>query len=341
MKVIPVKSIQDEISLYNNSGIEATVESSISEIIDKVQVKPLKQLNKYGTIRSWALLFFKKSHETRKLVDTTKDSTSVITKNATAISITSFIFFLLLICTCMFVILRFVEFDLPGCRFPKPTIAPKDPHALNVVLYGDSLINRPFTMFDLGHYLSKEVETFYHHINIYNRGFNGENIDRLTYELPHVKAASPHAVILQWDSDLSYLPMSTLLTERDELQSAYVARLESVVIELLSAGVEYLAISSPLLFGEHDFLRKRQFRGRDEIIEEYIELNAYVAAKYNCTFINMHKHFEAVIPETWVFAFFYVTMDGEHPNRYGSQIIAKVFGKHLQDWLQTRERTPR
>lgn len=251
--------------------------------------------------------------------------------------ISCFLIIFILFGGLLLVILRFISFNIPNRRFPDPTINTKDPHAINVVLLGDSLINKPFTMFDLGYLLSRQLETFYHHINIYNFGVNGEHIDQIAARIPDVLSVKPHAVIIQWDSDFSNQPVTRLIELREELESQYVQTLESIVTELYDGGVEYVAISTPLLLGESTFLQKPYFRGREGIIKHYISLNEQVAGELNCTFIDMHQHFLRHLPSTWHLSYYYLTLDGEHPNRYGTHIIAQIFGEHLQEWLQKRE----
>lgn len=112
-------------------------------------------------------------------------------------------------------------------------------NTLRVVLLGDSLINRPYELFNLSEKIQSYISQYDYTFDISNCGFNGQRIETIRSG-PLVDCAlpkAPHAVIVFWDSDCSNVSEYDL-SESDvaTLRAAYKSNVESVIETLLQTG---------------------------------------------------------------------------------------------------------
>ena len=68
------------------------------------------------------------------------------------------------------------------------------------------------------------------------------------------------------------------------------------------------------------------------MLEAYKKINQDVAQLFSSPYIDMRQAFLNAITY-WPYYSGMVTADGEHPNNYGSQIIANLFSKQINLWL--------
>lgn len=213
-----------------------------------------------------------------------------------------------------------------------------DPKALRVVLYGDSLIKRPFMNFNLGGQLFDALSTRHQPINFHHVSWNGDTIGRMRKRLDQVLEYKPHAVIMQFDSDVSDIHYELLTTPQiEELRTNYVNAVKEVIINLQTNHVEFIALSGPILLGECNWWLPSKFYFKYEKLEEYRALNRKIAQELKIPYLDMRSHFQNNLPFYWILPHFFLTTDGEHPNRKGTKLIANGFVDLLGEWLQTRD----
>jgi len=214
-------------------------------------------------------------------------------------------------------------------------------HTLNIVLYGDSLINIPYSYFNLGGLLTTHLDTFYHHFNIYNEAVNGQTIALMETRMEEVISYQPQAVIMQWDTDVSDMDLDAYGQDQDNFHQNYTTQVRQVVSQLQQIdGIEFIALSGPILLGESTYLPRPDFIGKNVILDAYRTLNQQICEEMNITYIDMRKIFQEALPKHWFYSRYYLTKDGEHPNQRGTKIIAKVFADTLKEkWLSTRSLT--
>lgn len=110
---------------------------------------------------------------------------------------------------------------------------------LRIVLLGDSLINRPYEMHNLGGKIQRYLSQYDFTFDIVNCGFNGARAAHLkTFPLINCTLPlKPHAVMLFWDSDCS--DVSEYKYSDDEvtaIRASYVADVKSIVGALVNTG---------------------------------------------------------------------------------------------------------
>jgi len=244
------------------------------------------------------------------------------------------------ICICMTAIVLFLVNIIQANSSTTNTVpsVSTNPNALNIVLFGDSLINVPYTYYNLGGLLSNKLTTFYHDINVFNQGNDGQKIAEIALRVDDVLALKPHAVILQWDSDISDTVFGLLNDDEiSELHTTYANTLRSVIGKLQNHSVEFVAVSGPILLGEGRVgLPPSEFSDTNPL-DTYRDINQDVCEEMNATYIDMRQRFLDHLPSYWIATQCFLTTDGEHPNRRGTRLIADGFTEALQGWLIKRE----
>lgn len=231
--------------------------------------------------------------------------------------------------------------------------------SMRIVLYGDSLINRPFNDYDLSGYMHRDLKRILKNKNknitfdIINQGYDGHKISELKEDIKigRVLDSNPDIVILFWDSDISDTEIEVL--ETNEYQTQYRNDLQ-FVIDKLKSTVKYIAIASPALLGQGSLFRRNKFKGKDRFLDLYGRINEQVAgSNSHCVFIDMRRAWKRAVPfynplSTCFFqemklsnccsvclgmCMWGPTVDGEHPSLYGTQIESRQFAMAIDKLL--------
>ena len=117
-----------------------------------------------------------------------------------------------------------------------------------------------------------------------------------------------------------------------ELRANYVKTLNEVSKSVLDSGAFY-AIAGPEILGEGSLFLPRRFWNKIPMLDDYRTMNKAVAAAFN---IDIRQAFLDAIPSIWLLHAGYVTVDGEHENERGTQIVADKLAAALLPWLQSQ-----
>jgi hypothetical protein len=69
------------------------------------------------------------------------------------------------------------------------------------------------------------------------------------------------------------------------------------------------------------------------MLNDYRDINKKICANYNITYIDVRGALLSAIPSWWVWSMGYVTIDGEHLNSQGVEIVSQLFANVIDDWL--------
>lgn len=112
-------------------------------------------------------------------------------------------------------------------------------NTLRIVLLGDSLINRPYELYNLSEKIQSYISQYDYTFDISNCGFNGQMIETIRSG-PLIDCAltkEPHAVIVFWDSDCSNVSEYDLSDEAvATLRAAYKSNVEFVIQIIKNTG---------------------------------------------------------------------------------------------------------
>jgi hypothetical protein len=210
---------------------------------------------------------------------------------------------------------------------------------IRIVLLGDSLVNKPFWMFDLGGKIADMLPSYTY--QIYNQAQDGRTISRIRHELlPAVLARKPHALLMLWDTDCSDVDESDMSAEEVAgVRAAFVSDLRYVINATLSAGTMYMAVGSPSLLGEGgwlgDTLLESKFKNKQGMLDEYRNITRAVCQDMGVRYMDIRHAMRAAKPFFWPLNMFSVTIDGEHPSNLGARVLAQQFSKALKEWLSS------
>ena len=208
---------------------------------------------------------------------------------------------------------------------------------LNVVLLGDSLINRPTEMFNLTTLLTNMTEPPQGTtLNFINSGDNGQEIKDIYARTAAVleQYAPVWGVILFWDSDCSNIDESKLTPQQVvQLRANYSANLLATE-RLILAATPRLAVAGPELLGEGPIGLPDRFANKTQMLDDYRVLTQNATDAVGVPYIDMRAAFMAEIPDWWFIYAGWVTIDGEHPNARGTQIEAELFATTVNGWLR-------
>jgi hypothetical protein len=205
-----------------------------------------------------------------------------------------------------------------------------------LVLFGDSLINMPFENFNLGGLLQSSItipkkQTS---LTIINEGKNSNAALKLYERINQVIARNPDAVLLLWDSDVSDTAFENFSGEELEtMDLAYINLLRDILSTFQEHNIKHIAVSGPILLGEGTWFVRKKLARNGAYINHFIEMNRAVCEEMKVKYIDLHNKFEKKLPWYWFPSRYYLTVDGEHPNRKGTKLIAKVFAKVVNGWL--------
>ena len=213
---------------------------------------------------------------------------------------------------------------------------PSSSPPVNVVLFGDSLINRPWNEHNLSAKIFALLSPTPFSVTLFNLGNNGEEVAATLARIPAMlQAYKPWAVLWFWDSDCSNI-------EEGLLSPAQVAALRANyslhVLEaasLIAASGARLAVAGPELLGEGPIGLQPRFENKTkEYMEAYVNLTRDAAVRVpRVSYINMRAAFLQAIPWWWELWGGWVTIEGEHPNERGAGIEAELFASTLNVWL--------
>ena len=199
---------------------------------------------------------------------------------------------------------------------------------VKIVLFGDSLIDVPFNRNSLDEKIRNQFP--YYLLDIVNEGNGGNKIHNLKERMYNdVVLKKPDIVLLYWDSDLSDQDYEFLEEKSTELQ--YTEDLSEVVRVLKNASK--LAVAGPGILGEGPLFPKDFFYRKNKLLNHYREINQNVSLENGVIYLDIRKAFLDFIPSAWIFSMGFCTLDGEHPNERGSQIIAEQFGLAINLFL--------
>lgn len=229
---------------------------------------------------------------------------------------------------------------------------------MKVVLFGDSLINRPFNDFDLAGHMHRDLKRTLKGENknivfdIINQGYDGNKISELKEEtkLQRVLDFKPDIVIMFWDSDISDTEIEVL--ETSQYQEQYRTDLQSV-INTLKSSAKYIGIAGPAMLGQGSLFRRNKYKGKDPYLDLYGQINKQIAEANQCVFIDMRRAWKCAVPffNPLSQCFFQdtkccdccciclgifvcgPTLDGEHPNLYGTRIESRQFATAINSML--------
>ena len=214
------------------------------------------------------------------------------------------------------------------------------------MLLGDSLINKPFQLFDLGGKIASLVPEY--NLEITNCGFNGakvfaiRNVSLYECAIP----ATPDVVIIFFHSDASDVDLASMQTTIvSDLDMNYRINL-GVVIDVLQKDGSLVALSSTGVLSEtHAALfqpnTQDRFHNKWPIMRRYTGINLDVAAEFGIPFINIRQAFLDYVPWYQLCYAWCVTYDGEHENERGTKIVAKLFASTINDMLSKHSKTVR
>lgn len=201
---------------------------------------------------------------------------------------------------------------------------------MNIVLLGDSLIEFPFTLFNLGGLVSDHLKDL--NPNVFNEGQGSDTIQRIRNRLPEALSKEPDALFLFWDTDCSDTNEADMTNEEViSVRTQYEENVRYVINSTLSVGTKFVIVSGPVLLGEGPWFMKHKFQGKEEMLEDYININKRICKDMNVTYLDMRTPFLSALPSSWPLSMWVVTFDGEHPNSRGTRIIANQFSDKLKE----------
>lgn len=204
---------------------------------------------------------------------------------------------------------------------------------MNIVLLGDSLIDFPYTLFNLGGHVHDYLHGY--EVNVYNEGVGSDTIQRIRNRLPEVLALQPDTLFLLWDTDCSDTNENDMTSEEvAQTRATYMENVRYVINATLVAGTQQVIVSGPILLGEGPWFNKQKFLHKASMLQDYIHMNQMICEEMNVTYLNLRTRFQGAIPAAWPLSMWMLTFDGEHPNSRGTRMIAQEFTNTLQTMLQ-------
>merc|ERR1711998_188478 len=203
-------------------------------------------------------------------------------------------------------------------------------------LFGDSLVGVSESKYRIGEDIAKELENKHSEYEVYvsTSGENGncakDLLKRVDKDVINRSGEdhAPDAVIILFDSDAADVESA----DEESTQKMYKATL-SELVEKVKHNVDYVALAGPILFGE----LKKGRNERDEIMDDYDDINQMIADKYEIPYIPLRRYFfeaekKSVHAEEQKEG--KLTVDGEHPLHPGEEIIEEHLLKQILAWKQ-------
>lgn len=205
-----------------------------------------------------------------------------------------------------------------------------------IVLFGDSLIGVSDSTYGLSEELQHAVQDEKTNVEVFIHASakGGDTATTLSARLDSdVLArhgqAPPDGVIILFDSDAADEDNAAESWYKDE----YKIKLKGMISKILEK-VHYVALSGPILFGE---LPEGE-NYKDDLLDEYEQMNKEIAEEYNIDFIELRHMFyrnEPTSGDSVEMKSGKLTRDGEHPLRKGYEIIKSQFLKTIlsSNWV--------
>jgi hypothetical protein len=196
---------------------------------------------------------------------------------------------------------------------------------IKITVLGDSLVHRPFTEYKFFDVIKGYITTD-QRLTMYDEGQNGNKISDISSRLDTALAHNSQGLILQWDSDVSDIDESAMSdTEITILRQNYENNLKSVIERIQANQTDVVALSGPGLLGEPGILQlflSSRFRGKENMLNDYREMNKQIALAYNITYLDLRTALQQAVPYwLWIFGRWFTTVDGEHLNAKGTVFV--------------------
>lgn len=213
--------------------------------------------------------------------------------------------------------------------------------AYQVLLTGDSLNLRPWQYHNLGGRMQDHLPTIA--LFFKQESLASYTLANLNDKIRKQIKSQPDFAFICGDTDVSSSGNDEwkMKSEKVQLNHKYYQNNMTTMIHQLRQGVTFFAFSGPFLLGEHkvrpvfyDITSQRIFNNKHQQLRNYVEMNRKVCEAEGVKYINMHKIFSHQLPRIWPFASWYVTADGEHPNQYGTSLMAREYALAIKDWLK-------
>ena len=200
---------------------------------------------------------------------------------------------------------------------------------VKIVLFGDSLVDVAYRRFSLAEKLQNQFPYFL--FDIYNAGVGGNKIKNIRNRMYRdVISLNPDIILLYWDSDVSDQD-NDFLAEKST-QDEYIEDLKNVVLVLKNTTSNF-AIGGPGLLGEGPLFTYNFYNGKNKLLDLYRDINRNVTQENGLLYMDIRRALQEVIPSAWILSRWFCTLDGEHPNERGTQIIAQQFGMAINLFL--------
>mmetsp|Transcript_11814 Transcript_11814/g.12724 ORF Transcript_11814/g.12724 Transcript_11814/m.12724 type:complete len:345 (-) Transcript_11814:175-1209(-) len=213
--------------------------------------------------------------------------------------------------------------------------------AYQVLLTGDSLNLRPWQYHNLGGRIQDHLPTIA--LFFKQESLASYTLANLNDKIRKQIKSQPDFAFICGDTDVSSSGNDEwkMKSEKVQLNHKYYQNNMTTMIHQLRQGVTFFAFSGPFLLGEHkvhpvfyDITSQRIFNNKHQQLGNYVEMNRKVCEAEGVKYINMHKIFSHQLPRIWPFASWYVTADGEHPNQYGTILMAREYALAIKEWLK-------
>lgn len=121
------------------------------------------------------------------------------------------------------------------------------------------------------------------------------------------------------------------------LRKHYVGNVTKVIRKIAARG-RHLAVAGPGVLGESGLgiwtkAALDQFRNRVKMLDAYTAINQEITGKRNISYINVRAEYLKKIPKYQCYKSGCLTVDGEHQNQRGTDLVSKLFAADLKLWL--------
>lgn len=207
----------------------------------------------------------------------------------------------------------------------------------NIILLGDSLMNRPYNEYDLSGIIESLIIPSDFNFSIINQGENANKIEDILNRMPTVMSfiQEDDFVLLFWDSDCS--DVDETLLSKDEvviLRNNFMNNIQAV-IDIIVKVTPFLAIAGPEILGEGLNAEAMQYTScsrflnsdgttKENMLNDYRNMTRLVTEANGLNYIDIRQAFVDAIPPNWDICSTSVTKDGKF---YMNLFIALHHGK--------------
>jgi len=213
--------------------------------------------------------------------------------------------------------------------------------AYQVLLTGDSLNLRPWQYHNLGGRIQDHLPTIA--LFFKQESLASYTMAKVNKVIAKQISSQPDFAFICGDTDVSTSRNEEWEMTPDEFEISHIYYEGNMteIIDKLRVNVSFFAFSGPFFMGEHkvepvfyQLTSQTIFNHKEEQLMDYVEMNEEVCAAEGVKYINLHKLFSHQLPRIWPFASWYVTADGEHPNQYGTILMAREYALAIKEWLK-------